>query len=83
MLWSTVYTALLCLVSFASSIAAEFCARTNTGSDFQSGNSLTVVLTDIKVFSLYQSIGACTGTCAGFAFAILQDHVFVLFEGHI
>lgn len=30
---------------------------------------------DIPVFSLYQSVGACTGTCNGYAFAILQGHV--------
>jgi hypothetical protein len=74
-----VFVQLSCLIRFTSTIAGEFCAGTNTGSDFQSGNSSrSSFVLKLKVFSLYQSVGACTGTCTGFAFAILQDHVLVL-----
>lgn len=61
---------------FAGARATEFCASTNTGSSFPSGrccyrpDSLIAA-----VYSLYQSVGACSGTCSGYAFAILQGHV--------
>lgn len=29
----------------------------------------------IIVYAIYQSVGACTDTCSGYAFAILQGHV--------
>jgi hypothetical protein len=30
------------------------------------------------VYSVFQSVGACSGTCSGYAFAILQGHVNLL-----
>jgi len=56
--------------------AAEFCASTNTGSSFQPGRNWSrPVFTNFPVYSVYQSVGACSVTCRGYAFAIIQGHV--------
>lgn len=62
MMRSTTSLSVLLFLASISGVSAEFCASTNTGSSFDS------------VYSLYQSVGFCSGTCSGYAFAILQGH---------
>jgi hypothetical protein len=66
---------LLFLAVFIPLGIAEFCASTNTGSSFPSGMFSEDEYAKSRVYSLYQSVGACSETCNGFAFAILQGHV--------
>jgi len=76
--WWTVFLFLVALVP-PGTRASEFCADINTGSSFQSGSiSHRLLALTSQVYSLYQSVGACSGTCSGYAFAILQGHVKLL-----
>ena len=81
MMRSTTSLSVLLFLASISGMSAEFCASTNTGSSFDSGISEFVELCSFTVYSLYQSVGLCSGTCSGYAFAILQGHVWSLEDG--
>lgn len=62
----------------ASAATVKYCSNYNTGESFDSGEfNFHYHWMDVNFFlvlSIYQSHGACTTTCTGYAFAILQGN---------